>query len=167
MSRATKNQLAFALAYLETGKPSESYRAAGYKCDKMSDGHIAEEAQRLLNNPHVARIIEQGRAEARERSQVTIESLTDELEEDRQAALNKIPCNPAAAVAATMAKARLHGLMDGQGSQPEKAVNIGGQPVETGASKWGAVKAEVEAEWRRKRKEERRRAMGPTGTPAA
>ena len=85
MSRkATQKQYAFALEYLETGKPSDSYRAAGYACDKMSAGHIAEEAQRLLKVPHVARIIQEGRAEARERSQVTIESLTDELEAARK-----------------------------------------------------------------------------------
>ena len=65
MSRkATQKQHAFALAYLETGKPSESYRAAGYACDRMTDGHIADEAQRLLKNPYVAHIIEAGREEA-------------------------------------------------------------------------------------------------------
>ena len=132
---ATKKQLAFVAAYLETGKPSESYKAAGYKCDRMSDGHIAEEAQRLLKNPHVARIIEQGRAEARERSQATIESLTDELEQNRQGALNAVPCQAAAAVAATMAKAKLHGLADGEGAQPKDAVVPTG-PQPDADSKW-------------------------------
>ncbi len=37
MSRKpTQKQHAFALEYLETGKPSDSYRAAGYACDKMT-----------------------------------------------------------------------------------------------------------------------------------
>jgi phage terminase small subunit len=154
MSRTTKNQHAFILAYLETGKPSESYKAAGYKCDRMSDGHIAEEAQRLLKNPHVARIIEQGRAEARERSQVTIKSLTDELEENRRGALKAVPCQAAAAVAATMAKAKLHGLADGEGAEPKGSTG----PQPEAPSKWAAVRAEIDAA--RKEAEEERSEAG-------
>ncbi len=55
------------------GEASESYRAAGYKCDRMTNNAIAEEAQRLLKNPRIALAVEKNRAEARERSQVTIE----------------------------------------------------------------------------------------------
>ena len=57
MSRTTKNQHAFILAYLKTGKPSESYRAAGYKCDKMTNNAIAVQANSLLNNPNVAQYL--------------------------------------------------------------------------------------------------------------
>ncbi len=163
MSRkATQKQHAFATAYLETGKPSQSYRAAGYACGKMSDNAIAVQANRVLKNPNVALIIEQGRAEARERSQVTIESLTEKLWDDRQLAHTER--NPMAAVNATMAVAKLHGLADGQGSQPGKAADIGGQTAISGASKWAAAKAEIEAEWRRKRKEaEEERSEAGTG----
>ena len=153
MSRKlTKKQLAFVAAYLETGKAGQSYRDA-YACAAMSDKAISVEANKLLKDPRIALLIQEGRAEARERSQVTVESLTTEMEENRQLAYTA--GNPTAAVAATMAKAKLHGLADGEGAQPEKAVDIGGRPVDTGASKWAAVKAEVEAEWRRKRKEEK------------
>ncbi len=111
MSRkATQKQYAFALAYLETGKPSESYRAAGYACDKMTENAIAVEANALLKNPNVALIIQEGREEARERCQVTIESLTDELEAARTTALWLGQAG--AAVSASMGKARLHGLLD-------------------------------------------------------
>ena len=111
MSRkATQKQYAFAMAYLETGKPSESYRTAGYACDKMTENAIAVEANALLKNPNVALIIQERREEARERCQVTIESLTDELEAARCTALRFGQI--AAAVAATMAKAKLHGLLN-------------------------------------------------------
>ncbi len=111
MSRKpTQKQYAFAMAYLETGKPSASYRAAGYDCRKMSDNAIAVEANALLKNPNVALIIQEGREEARERCQVTIESLTDELESARTTALRLGQI--AAAVAATMGKAKLHGLLN-------------------------------------------------------
>ena len=53
----------FAMAYLETGKPSESYKAAGYRCARMSEATIATEAGRLLDHPNVAPIIEHGRAD--------------------------------------------------------------------------------------------------------
>ena len=122
MSRkATQKQYAFAMAYLETGKPSESYRAAGYACGKMSDNAIAVEANALLNNPNVALIIQEGREEARERCQVTIESLTDELEAARKAALWL--GQAAAAVAASMGKARLHGLLDAE-APPAPGLNL-------------------------------------------
>ncbi len=140
MSRkATQKQHAFALAYLETGKPSESYRDAGYKCDRMTNNAIAVQANRLLKNPNVDLIIEKGRAEARERCQVTIESLTDELEENRLSALTN--GQAAAAVAATMAKAKLHGLADGKGPEPKGSTG----PQPEAPSKWAAMKAEIEA----------------------
>ena len=117
MSRkATQKQCAFAMAYLETGKPSDSYRAAGYACDKMTQNAIAVEANALLKNPNVALIIQEGREEARERCQVTIESLTDELESARTTALRLGQI--AAAVAATMGKAKLHGLLNPEALPP-------------------------------------------------
>ena len=117
MSRkATQKQYAFALKFLETGKPSDSYRAAGYDCRKMSDNAIAVEANTLLKNPNVALIIQEGREEARERSQVTVEGLTEKMWDDRAFARD---CeNPQAALNATVAVAKLHGLFDTETPPP-------------------------------------------------
>ena len=146
--KATKKQHAFALAYLETGKPSESYRAAGYKCDRMSEATIATEAKRLLKNPHVAPIIEKAREEARERCAVTVDSLTKKLWDDRQ--LAHAQGNPMAAVNATMAVAKLHGLADGEGAQ----AGAGAGPQPEVRSQWAAVRAEIEAARRKRAREE-------------
>ena len=154
MSRTTKNQHAFAVAYLETGKPSQSYRAAGYACGRMSDNAIAVQANRVLKNPNVALIIKQGREEARERCQVTIESLTAELEENRLSALTN--GQAAAAVAATMAKAKLHGLEGGK--RPEPKDSPGRQP--DAPSRWAAVRAEIEAARRKRAREEAEPELG-------
>ena len=87
----------------------------------MSDKAISVEASRLLNVPSVSLAIKAGREEARERCQVTIESVTEQLWKDREFAReNK---NPAAALAATMAVAKLHGLADGEGP-PAAAVDL-------------------------------------------
>ena len=140
--KATQKQTAFALAYLETGQPSQSYRDAGYKCDRMSDKAISVEANRLLNVPSVSLAVEEGRREARERCQVTIESLTADLEQDRQLAHQA--SNPTAAVAATMAKAKLHGLADGERPQPEGG-NLRTGPQPDVHSEWAETLARFEA----------------------
>ncbi len=164
MSRkATQKQHAFALAYLETGKPSESYRDAGYKCDRMTNNAIAVQANRLLKNPNVDLIIEKGRAEARERCQVTIESLIDELEENRQCALTAVPRQATAAVAATMAKAKLHGLADGQRPQPED----GAGPQRDVPSQWAEVRARLAAVLKEAEDERSEAGNGADGNGAA
>ncbi|MGP9819200.1 terminase small subunit [Salinarimonas sp. NSM] len=93
---------AFAQAVAKGRTQVEAYALAGYK---PNDGHAA----RLAGNGRVrARIAElQGRAA--ERTAVTIESLTAELEEAR--ALAKAQGQAGGAVAATMGKAKLHGLL--------------------------------------------------------
>lgn len=80
----------------------EAYEAAGFKPSR-------HHASRLATNGNVqARVTEiQGRAA--ERAVVTIHSLTDELEEARAIALTEKQSS--AAVAATLGKAKLHGLL--------------------------------------------------------
>lgn len=61
----TPKQLEFANAIVSGAAPSEAYRQA-YRADGMSSASIAREAQRLLSNPVIAPIVEEGRREAAE-----------------------------------------------------------------------------------------------------
>ena len=108
MTDLTPKQQAFALAYVETGNASEAYRRA-YDAENSSPETIKVEASRLLDNPNVALTVVGLQEEARERTLVTLESLTRELDEDRSLA-RKLEM-PSAAVSAVMGKAKLHGLI--------------------------------------------------------
>ena len=65
-------------------------------------------ASRLWRSPVIMEYAEKLREEMRERFMVTVESLTEELEEAREIARDDRA--PAAMVAATMGKAKLYGL---------------------------------------------------------
>ncbi len=80
----------------------EAYEQAGYD---RNDGNAA----RLKGNDRVADRIRELQDEAKERTLVTIQTLTAELEEARRLALEV--SNPSAAVSATMGKAKLNGLL--------------------------------------------------------
>src|SRR5215217_2081989 len=80
----------------------EAYEQAGYD---RNDGNAA----RLKGNDRVTARIRELQDEAKERTLVTIQALTAELEEARQLALEV--SNPSAAVSATMGKAKLNGLL--------------------------------------------------------
>ena len=67
-------------------------------------------ASRLWASPSMQEYAEEVRAEMREKFMVTVESLTEELEEARKAALGAENPQCGAAVSATMGKAKLYGL---------------------------------------------------------
>lgn len=67
-------------------------------------------ASRLWKSPPIQAYAEKLREEMRERFMVTVESLTEELEEARKAALGAENPQCGAAVSATMGKAKLYGL---------------------------------------------------------
>ncbi|GAB4225082.1 MAG: hypothetical protein Kow0032_00030 [Methyloligellaceae bacterium] len=91
-----------------TGNASEAYRRA-YDAQRMSDRAIRVEACRLKSNPNVALAIARLQEAHRSRHRVSVDGLTRDLEEARRLAMGRRA--PAAAVAAVMAKARLHGLV--------------------------------------------------------
>jgi phage terminase small subunit len=119
----TPKQEAFARAYVETGNASEAYRRA-YSAGKMKPEAIWVEACRLLANPSVTLMTNQLQAMAAERCLVTVLSLTEELEEARALAMQE--AMPSAAVAASLGKAKLHGLLT------DKIEHKGGVTVTTG-----------------------------------
>jgi phage terminase small subunit len=121
----TPKQEAFARAYVETGNASGAYRQAYEVGPETKPETIWSEASRTLANPLVtARVMELQEAAA-ERSLVTVDSLTKELEEARQLALSE--ANPSAAVSAIMGKAKLHGL----GVERREIAGKDGAPIAT------------------------------------
>lgn len=105
----TEKEEMFARAFIELGSQSDAYRKA-YKIGSMSDRVITSKAYEVAVKPHVSARIEELRDAAKERNQITVDTLLKELEENRQAALCAETPQAAAATAATMGKAKLLGL---------------------------------------------------------
>ena len=123
-SKLTIKQENFCLALMETGNASEAYRRA-YNAENMKPEVIHVKASELLSSGKVSVRVAELKAEAKERCMVTVESLTEELEEARALALQE--GQSSAAVAATMGKAKLHGLLT------DKVDVKGGVTIITGA----------------------------------
>lgn len=105
----TQKQEAFCLAYMETGNASEAYRQA-YSASKMKSETVNVKASELLASGKVSVRVAQLQEEAAERNKITVDTLIEELEQARQAALTSETAQSSAAVAATMGKAKLLGL---------------------------------------------------------
>ena len=111
MERAvlTPKQEAFATAYAASGCASEAYRRAYHVRPTTRPSTVWNSASELLAHPGVARRIEELQAQHRERHAVTIDRLTEQLDEALTIAIAK--GQPSAAIQAIMAKAKLHGLI--------------------------------------------------------
>jgi len=107
--RLTPKQEKFACGYVETNNASEAYRRAYDVGEATKPETIWSRACELLKNSKVAARVDGLHAEARERTMVTVESLTKELEEARK--LGKKTDQSSAMTSATMGKAKLHGLL--------------------------------------------------------
>ena len=107
--KLTPKQEAFAMVYVETGNASEAYRTAYDVDNNTSNNSISVEASKLKNNPKITLRIEELQELAQERHSITVDSLTDELENARLTACEAGQASPM--VAATMGKAKLHGLL--------------------------------------------------------
>lgn len=106
----TPKQLAFACAYVELGNAAEAYRRS-YDAKNMQAKTIHEAACRLLADSKVSARVEQLQADLVRQHSVTIGSLVAELDDAREIALSHEKPQPAAAVAATLGKARLLGML--------------------------------------------------------
>ena len=104
----TAKQEAFALAVVEGSNNSDAYRLA-YDAENMSDDTIWRRAHDVAKNGKVTARIALLRADAAERCIVTVVSVTNELERARVAAL--ADGKYSAAVAASMGKAKINGLI--------------------------------------------------------
>lgn len=120
--KLTPKQESFCYKYIETGNASKAYRQS-YDTENMKPASINRKAKELLDNGKIAaRIITLYEA-SQKRHEVTVCSLTDELNESRELArsLNK----PEAMTAATMGKAKLHGLIT-----DKQKVELEGESIE-------------------------------------
>jgi phage terminase small subunit len=104
----TPKQAAFARAYVETGNASEAYRQS-YEVTNPAAEWIAVNACQLLSDTNVRLRVQELQAAATERTLVTVESITRELEEVREAAFAAADFSPS--VTAIMGKARVNGLI--------------------------------------------------------
>lgn len=105
----TVKQEKFCQAYVETGNASEAYRVA-YAADKMKATTVNTKAKELLKNGPITVRIKELTDSHLDRHNLTVDDLIAELEEARKAALSAETPQSAAAVGATMGKAKLLGL---------------------------------------------------------
>ena len=103
----TPKQADFVRLYFELGIASEAYKRAYNSHAKPNTLH--RKANDLLKHPVIKAEVQTMQAQARERNQVTIDNVVDELEEARQIA--KQSGNAAAMVSATLGKAKVLGLV--------------------------------------------------------
>lgn len=92
----------FVQSLFEGNSADKAYVEAGYKANRHNAAALAREE-------HIATRLVELQTKVAERTLVTVQSLTDELEEARAIAVAEKQSS--AAVAATMGKAKLHGLL--------------------------------------------------------
>jgi hypothetical protein len=100
----------FCQVWLETGNKSEAYRKSHPNSLKWKDETVHNKAYALSKRGEVLARFEQLQEDTVKAHGVTIESLIEELNEARQAALTADTPQSSAAITATMSKAKLVGL---------------------------------------------------------
>ena len=108
MRNLTQKQENFAKLYVELGNASEAYRRA-YDT-QASYASVNVKACNLLKQDNVSVRVKELQEESAKRHKITVDSLLDELEEARKAALTSETAQSSAAVTATMSKAKLLGM---------------------------------------------------------
>lgn len=107
--KLTPTQDLFCRAVVELGSASEAYRSA-YNCTTKLNKTVYESASRMMAEPHIIERIAELRHVAAQECAVTVKTIADQLDADRTFAREN--GTPAAAVSATVAKAKLYGLME-------------------------------------------------------
>lgn len=107
--KLTPKQEKFCQLYIELSNASEAYRQA-YDCKRMKADSINRKAHELLGNGKITARMGELQAAHRQRHNLEVDDLLEELEEARKAALTAETPQSSAAVAATMGKAKLLGL---------------------------------------------------------
>ena len=107
--KLTQKQENFALHYVECGNASEAYRRS-YNASKMKTESVNRKAHDVLENVNVSARVAELKEQHRERHNVTVDDLLNELEEARTVALTCETPQSSAAVSATMGKAKILGL---------------------------------------------------------
>ena len=107
MNKLTTKQEKFCKTFIATGNASEAYRQS-YDCSKSNGPTINRNAVALLDNTKIATRVGELQLNLQKKFEVTVESLSKELDEDRQ--LARSLGQPGAAISALNVKARIHGL---------------------------------------------------------
>ena len=105
MERLTLKQSAFVREYLIDRNGTQAATRAGY-----SEKTANEQASRLLANVNIQAALAEGEKAHAKRCNISVDSLTKELESDRELARNIE--QPSPAITATMGIAKLHGLVE-------------------------------------------------------
>ena len=105
--KLTPKQEGFCKDYITTGSQTRAYEL-NYNVKKMQKPTIHTKAHEVMQNGAVTVRINELQERVNKKFEVTVESLTRELEEDRQ--LARDVDMPAAAISALNVKARIHGL---------------------------------------------------------
>jgi phage terminase small subunit len=106
--KLTPKQDKFARIYVETSNASEAYRQAYDVGENTKPETVWRKACEVLANGKVAARVIELQERAAESTLVTIESITDELNESRKLAKDQEDVGEM--TKATMAKAKIHGL---------------------------------------------------------
>ena len=107
MRSLTPKQEKFCQQFISTGNASEAYRQS-YVCSKMKNTTINRAAHDLVENSKVTARIGELQEVGRKRHDITVASLTEQLQDAYGLAMQT--GHAAAAVGATWALAKLHGL---------------------------------------------------------
>jgi len=122
MANLTVKQEAFAQAYIENGgNKSAAYRTA-YDAENMQENTINVKACELFKSVNVAVRVIVLQEEHRKRHNVTVDTLTKELNDAKDLARDEK--QPAAMTGAIMGKAKLHGLIT-----DKKDITTAGKPI--------------------------------------
>jgi phage terminase small subunit len=107
-NKLTPKQEAFVQAYLKTGNQRTAYREA-YDAEDMKDNTVDRKAHDLAQNGKIRARLEQLQERIAEKTEVTVECISEMLKQDRDFARQQKQA--AAATSATMGLAKLHGLI--------------------------------------------------------
>lgn len=94
--------------FVEGNTQSDAYRKAGFKVDKCTDKTINEAASRVFADSKVSARVKELQVIAQQRHMVTLDSLTEELNEAKVFARQE--GQPSALISAVMGKAKIHGF---------------------------------------------------------
>jgi phage terminase small subunit len=103
----TPKQENFCQQFISTGNASEAYRQS-YDCSKMKNTTINRAAHDLVENSKISARIGELQEKGRKRHDITVDSLTEQLQDAYGLAMQT--GHAAAAVGASWTLAKLHGL---------------------------------------------------------
>jgi len=120
--KLTPKQQKFCYKYIETGNASKAYRQS-YDAENMKSATINRKAKELLDNGKIAARIEILQAVHQERHNITIDTLTSNMIENREIA--KGLGKPETMQSADMGMAKIHGYIT-----DKQKVQVDGESIE-------------------------------------